>query len=179
MAPVLVAAPAAAYPTFPGAMQERLDLTCPPSCLLCHTRLEGGKDYLKDGPEISPVRGNGVFVQNLRFVGQKLRTPISNDEVAPFEKLLDAYATAPCDGNAGTPPCDSDGDGVSDIAELKENKDPESLRGTLDDCVLYGCGAHIAPRRGFDVSGSSVGAWFAALGGLLVVGRRVRRRSRA
>ena len=46
---LFAAAPAQAYPEFPGVLQEELNLECLPSCLLCHTRSEGGKGYLKDG----------------------------------------------------------------------------------------------------------------------------------
>jgi hypothetical protein len=162
-------APALAYPTFPGAMQEQLGMECPPSCLVCHTRIEGGKDFVK-AAETS-------FVQNLMFIGRQAKLPITSDDPDQFKKLLEKYATEPC--AAGAPPCDSDADGRSDIAELKLNQDPESVRDALPDCVQYGCGAHIAPKAPVNVSGSSAGAVCALLGALVVFGRRVRRRSRS
>jgi hypothetical protein len=165
----LAPAPALAYPTFPGAMQEQFDLKCPPSCLLCHTRIEGGKQFVK--------ADDTSFVQNLVFIGQQTDLPIRNDDAEQFKKLLERYATEPC--AAGAPPCDSDADGRSDVVELRNNEDPERVGDALPDCVQYGCGAHIAPKASTNVSGSSAGAVCALLGALVVFGRRARRRSRA
>jgi hypothetical protein len=150
-------------------MQEQLGMECPPSCLLCHTRIEGGKDFVK--------AADTSFVQNLMFIGVQTALPIRSDDPEPFKKLLEKYATEPC--AAGAPPCDSDADGRSDIAELKleEPEDPEG-RGKLPSCAQYGCGAHIAPKASVNVSGSSAGAVCVLLGALVVFGRRVRRRSR-
>jgi hypothetical protein len=165
---LLSPAPALAYPSFPGAMQEQLGMECPPSCLLCHTRIEGGKEFVKES-ETS-------FVQNLRFIGRETGLAIVKDDGDQLKKLLERYGTEPC--APGAPPCDSDVDGRSDIVELKNNEDPESAD-KLPACVQYGCGAHIAPKASVNVSGSSAGAVFALFGALVVFGRRARRRSRA
>lgn len=172
---LLAPAPALAHPTFPGAMQEQFlpAMECPPSCLLCHTRIEGGVDFVKDSPT--------SFVQNLIYVGQKAEPQIflNSDNVDQFKKLLVLYGTAPCSEMPGALPCDSDGDGTSDFAELSKNEDPERVGKPLPDCVKYGCGAHIAPTASSsrNVSGSSAGAVCAMLGALVVFGRRARRRS--
>jgi hypothetical protein len=168
---LLAPAPALAYETFPGAMQEKLGMQCPPSCLLCHTRIEGGKGHVKDSED--------SFVGNLRRVGraEPNRILITGDDADQFKLLLDKYATEPC--FPGTPPCSSDGDPTSDIEELRANTDPDSLRGELPDCVQYGCGAHIAPQASAHVGSSSAGAVCALLGALFMFGRRARRRSGA
>jgi hypothetical protein len=167
---LLAPVPALAYPTFPGAMQEQLGIECPPSCLLCHTRIEGGKGFVKGEPS---------FVDNLRAVGRDIKLPVLSDDAEQFKKLLERYAVEPCLG-PGTPPCSSDGDATSDIEELKANRDPDRAGDAqLAECVLYGCGAHIAPKASTNVSGSSAGAVCALLGALVVFGRRARRRSRA
>lgn len=173
---LLAPASALAHPTFPGAMQEQFGLECPPSCLLCHTRIEGGVKFVKDSPT--------SFVQNLVFVGQKSEPSIflTSDDVDQFKKLLVLYGTESCSRTPGEPPCDSDGDGTSDFAELSEEQDPERVGKPLPDCVHYGCGAHIAPKAkassSVNVSGESAGAVCAALSALIVFGRRARRRSR-
>lgn len=144
-------------------------MECPPTCLLCHTRMEGGIEFVKPEPS---------FVQNLRTVGRSpaVNLRIQNDDPEILKQLLARYAVEPCT-DPGTAPCSSDGDATSDIDELKANTDPDSLRGVLPECVQYGCGAHVAPEG--SVSRSSAGAVCALLGALLVFGRRVRRRSGA
>jgi hypothetical protein len=51
----------------------------------------------------------------------------------------------PC-GPSTELPCDTDGDGKPDYAELAKGEDPERSGAGSSDCPKYGCGAsHIAP----------------------------------
>jgi len=67
-----------------------------------------------------------------------------------FENALKLLETSQCvsTSSAAPPPgpCDSDGDGKRDIAELRDNEDPNVPGpGNLCSGPRYGCGAQLAP----------------------------------
>lgn len=173
--------PAQAYPDFPGVLQEELQLDCLPSCLLCHTRMEGGKGYLKAGDtELPGKRGYGVFISNVMAAG--LGVPKEDN----LPSYLFAFRKFPCGGPMSTlnaqgtaGDCDSDGDGSPDLKELHDGTDPDTkdVKGKYS-CLIpeYGCGgASIAPLpRHHSGTGRAV-ALVAALGVGLTLARRFRR----
>jgi Bacterial TSP3 repeat len=129
---LLLAAPVFASAQYPGLIQTDLSLSAlpPQSCSLCHVNGIGNI-----GTANTPF-GKAMRMQGLVF---------END--ASLKAALMALETA------GT---DSDGDGVSDIAELRAGTDPNvgaipdggagggggSTAGTL----RYGCGADQVPQ---------------------------------
>jgi hypothetical protein len=122
---------------FPGAIQDYLERTggapdCAVPCMLCHTRPAGGTDYVKDTG----------FTKNLREIAGPARIMIDGLVPKSIELALDAMAKTPCPGT--TAPCNSDGEGGTDLAELHAGTDPDGKR-NFDDCLKYGCGASIVP----------------------------------
>lgn len=174
------ARPAQAFEEYPAAIQEAFpSATCPVTCLLCHSSMAGGKDTVRPAPdvELGGARGYGVFVQNLIAIAGDAMTPITSAGTISVETMkaaVLALQSAPCDGASG-PPCDSDGDGATDFAELGAGTDP-SKAGGGSDCPQYGCGARVAPATA-PVRGPDAGAIAAALGVALVLARRFRRKS--
>ena len=55
-----------------------------------------------------------------------------------------ALETLDCVLKPGTGPCDSDNDGIRDVAELRAGTDPDGP-GQLTECPQYGCGAKAEP----------------------------------
>ncbi len=176
------ALPAAAYPEAPGIMQEELELGCLPSCLLCHTRPEGGKGYTKEG-NAEPLPGNrgyGSFLTNLvKAGGEPARFPTEANLVS----YLVAFKTVPCGGSGNTmntqgEACNSDGDPRPDLVELQEGTDPDvpDVKGPYS-CITpqYGCGASIQPLPRDESDVGHAVALMAALGVGLALARRVRR----
>lgn len=146
---VLTGAVALASPTYPADVQTHLSLSAPPpqSCSLCHVNGVGAVGTV-----------NTPFGKAMRAQGLVLENPTS------LNTALDALATAKTD---------SDGDGMSDIDELKAGRDPnvaESSDGgvgggggtTTPGALTYGCGSNEVPLL---VSG---------LGVLVLLRRRVR-----
>jgi hypothetical protein len=158
---VVLPSPALAVETFPGAIQDYLAKTgkvpdCAVPCTVCHTREAGGTDYMKE---------EGWFV-NLTAM------PLDTADPASVGFALAALAMSPCrDGSPGNP-CDSDGDGVPDVVELHEGRDPDGAR-AFNTCIRYGCGATIAPQRP-ERTGLGALSLIAALGAAAVA-RRARR----
>ena len=141
---LVAARQARARPTFPEVVQTTLSKKsevseeasdiCPPPCSLCHTGTP-----TQDNPETR-------FALNLIEVANALGVP-KTDEQLP--ELLHRLETDPCrreaDPSCATDPCDlcdGDGDGKPDIAELRDNQNP-------NDSSLLACPMSAAahPRR--------------------------------
>lgn len=171
-----LAATAQASPSFPGAIIEHLSETgdspaCPPTCLLCHTSPSGGKATVRDSGFTQNLRDQSSVAYNAR--GKKPPLPLTAGDDSTVGPALDALEKLDCYSAMGAV-CDSDGDGVPDVAELRAGTNPDGLGG-LVDCPLYGCGAKASiapsPRAPHELDGALL---FAAVG-IIVVARRVRR----
>ena len=104
----LLALPSIAFasPSYPPTLQDELALACEPSCLVCHTRSEGGF---------------GTANTPLGFTLRKARLECCDeDQLVAITRMLEASGT------------DSDSDGVSDIEELRAATDPNSSEGALE-----------------------------------------------
>jgi hypothetical protein len=149
---VFWAAPALARPDFPEAIQNQLGLDCPPPCWLCHASAAGG------GPTDKP------FPIAMLKNGLKPNDPESAKTAA--QTILDAGAAV-----------DSDGDGVNDSQELKDQRNP-NINGNDENDTLacppeYGCGARVAPTAPMD--GTAMASAIATAAVLVAFGRRRRR----
>ena len=127
-----------AHSTFPSLIQSELNMPCTPACTICH------RDNLGGFGTVTEPFGKAMQADGLFFVEATLAPALSKLEQADT---------------------DSDGDGVGDVAELREGRDPN---GTLDLCsqaalaARYGCGAHIAPSPSPD-SGAPLSVLFVSL----------------
>ena len=135
----------AALPTVPEDMKEVMQLDCTPSCLLCHTDEDGGKE-------------------DVNLYGEKVAGVAAENGV---EKVFGA------NGSIVTMNIDNDMDGMNDRDEIIQNRDPrtEEEVGVCNDAV-YGCGAaQMAPGG---MPRSSAWALVAALGVVAFLLRQVR-----
>ena len=168
MALLGVAAPglALATPGFPDAIKADLSLSYEkaPPCTICHTDLSGGTGTV--------TRAFGIAMRKDGLI------PYDPDSL---KKALAASEAAKTD---------SDCDKVSDIAQLKEGRDPNtgayidgsgktapaasSCGGSTEkpETPEYGCGAHITAT-------SSASAWQSALAVAALLGVGLFRRRRA
>jgi hypothetical protein len=146
-AATLGAAPGAwASSAFPGQIQQELGMSCAPPCTLCHRDNQGGL-----GTAGKP------FADQMVTAGLEAREP---DRIRPALDALEAAAT------------DSDGDGVPDVEELRQERDP-NVKGAGVVCgPTYGCGAHVAARDHVDPT-----ALIAALAVALMLCAAARRRA--
>ncbi len=121
----VLSAAAAASPEYPEVVQSELSMTCPPPCTICHATNNGGLGtvLLEDGGK--PFGDAMINVGDL--------------EADDVDLLKQALATLEADDH------DSDGDGVSDIAALRADIDP-NVGGNVCG-ARYGCGATIAKRK--------------------------------
>lgn len=166
------ARPAAAEPEFPGVIAAHLGTDCTPQCVLCHTVPEGGARNLKKPSVKMPTgtTGYGLFLANIENVGGD----IPNIDGLPA--MLDALEKQPCSADTMSP-CDSDGDGTSDIDELRAGTDPDQ-KGGLSSCdqPKYGCGASMLtplPHTSDATDRAAAALGLLAVG--LVFARRLRR----
>ena len=130
---LLLAAPGWASSTFPGDIQSKYSLAGPPptSCALCHT---------------NGITGLGTV--NTPFgKAVRMRGAVQTD-ATKLAAALDAMAAEGVD---------SDGDGVTDVAELMAGTDPNvppggtgggsgGGGGTVVGPLRFGCGASIVPE---------------------------------
>lgn len=165
---------ALASESFPGAMQEYLLATgaaptCPPTCTLCHTSPSGGAETVRESGFTLSIRNQSTV--GWRNRGEMPPRPLTGLDPSTVGPALHALETLECSTTPGTgKACDSDNDGVPDVAELRAGTDPDGP-GLLAECPQYGCGASVAPvaSRPYEVPG----AWLvAALGALVFVRRR-------
>lgn len=114
---------ARATPQYPGALDAELMVSCPDPlsrCLICHTTAAGGKTAFQ--AFALTLRDNNFYRPN---DPNGLRTTL---------RLLALPANNP----------DSDGDGVTDLDELRQCRNPSG--GEFDSVPKYGCdGARLAP----------------------------------
>ncbi len=145
---VLAAGPSMATPNFPGALQAHIGASATPPCSTCH---EGGRT------------GRGTV--NTPF-GRAMRAHgLVEFNEASLVSALDQLAAEKVDSN---------GNGVSDIDELRAGGDPNpaAIAGN-DDLPVYGCAGRVSsvPSRGGAVP-------FALLAAVVAVVRRQRRQRR-
>lgn len=115
---------------YPTVLNDQLEMTCLPTCLVCHTTLPG-----EEGSATKP------FATGLRSFGL-----VASDEDSLKDALKQMIATG----------ADSDEDGFTDQAELTAElpSDPNDVvvtpiapgEGMCAGEVKYGCGAQIAHR---------------------------------
>jgi hypothetical protein len=118
---------ASARPEFVDRLQAATDAPCVPQCTICHESVSGG------GPADQP------FAKSLMQMGG-LEGPGALE-----------YSVSQLEQNG----VDSDGDGVGDIAEIRDGKDPNYAGDALICLPDVGCGAHVArelPANGLDAS---------------------------
>jgi hypothetical protein len=112
---VLVACPAAASPTYPGTIESELKIRSLPvpgqGCLLCHQTESGGANTV-----VQP------FGRSMRTLG----TYGGNNTGS----LVSALRAADAQGT------DSDGDGMSDVDELRARRDPNVPQATADGGIV-------------------------------------------
>jgi len=139
----LLSVPAQAKPDFPPEIAQHVSAPIAPACSVCH--LDG--------------KTGGITV--VTPFAMALRAHGFADSSASLLAALDQMAT---DGT------DSDGDGVSDVAELRAGTDPNSpVPGAATADPTYGCAVASPPGRpGWTVP--------LLLSALLFVRRRARRR---
>lgn len=172
LAAVTLPAVAAASQSFPGAMHEYLADTgdapsCPPACTLCHTSPAGGAVTVRGVGFTEAIRGQSDVAWRARM--QRPPGPLTSGDATTVGPALQALETLVCFDMTGKP-CDSDMDGVGDVAELRAGTNPDGP-GSLGECPQYGCGASVAPSAA--APREVPGAWlFAALGALVLVRRR-------
>ena len=133
---------ARAEPTYPAEIQSHLGLNFTPQCTLCHATNAGGLGT------ITTAFGNALKARGL------------TTNIATLDPALDALAVANTDSN---------GDGISDIQQLKNGSDPNTgahLSNVQQE--QFGCGAHIAKLK---PSSPGQGLMFASLA-LLALSRR-------
>ena len=138
-----------ALETIPGEMKEVMQLDCTPTCLLCHTDEDGGRDDLNDF--------------GIQMSGLGITTPAVGVEGVFGEN-----------GSVVTQNIDVDKDGINDRTEILDNTSPNTPEevGICSDAI-YGCGAaQVAPG-----STPRTSAWgvVAALGVAALLLRQLRR----
>jgi hypothetical protein len=110
--------------TYPGLLQSATGMPCAPTCTLCHRDMNGGL--------FTVVKPFGKAMIGAGLIGA------SPDTLKPAVDQLAKDGT------------DSDGDGVPDIQELQEGRDPNVAGSGMLCGPTYGCGARIEPSGSLD-----------------------------
>jgi hypothetical protein len=145
-ASMLVAGTLHASATFPDVVAQTLQLGSPPPCVVCHNTPLGGLGTA-DTPVGTYLRSRGVKGGDTGSLQGGLQATIGERH-------------------------DADGDGVTDVDELKAGTDPNSAGHSDVPPIAYGCGAHIARDDQVGQAAWLVGMVVLALGCL----RRPRKR---
>jgi MYXO-CTERM domain-containing protein len=141
----LLAVPSTAHaiPDYPEALRTAAAMPCAPPCTVCHIDSNGGK-----GTVVKPF-GLAMMSHGLTKEDKALIRPA----------VLELYDQA----------VDSDGDGMGDISELDQGRDP-NVAGNDSVCgPEYGCTA-ADPKDG--TSSRAALAFLSGLGFLLVIRRK-------
>jgi hypothetical protein len=126
--------------TYPSQIMSYLEKgdkgvpACPPTCLLCHTSPNG---------ESETVRATG-FVETLKAQGEVVMPIVIVGDDRPIERALASLESGPCAVTGMPGPCNTDGEGLDDMAEIRAGTDPQSTA-VLSECPQYGCGAKAKP----------------------------------
>jgi hypothetical protein len=140
-------ASAGAHPSFPGKLQERLDMPCVPQCTLCHVDTNGGL-----GTVVTPFGG-------------RMLTAIRQARQQALPKELDLKdSIEPAIAGFFSPTANSDNDDMPDLEELREGRNPNQP-GAGNLCAIYGCNSARAVRSG-GVDPWALGAAAVALVGI-------------
>lgn len=112
---------AQASTTYPAAVADALEMPCVPACTLCHRDNNGGIRTV-----VQP------FGLSMMDAGLKFFVP---------ETVPGVLGTLEVEGT------DSDGDGETDVDELRAGRDPNGDLDLCDRAAQYGCFNSIAPPR--------------------------------
>lgn len=140
---------AIASPSYPEAVQETLSLAAPPSCTTCHATPSGGFGTATR-PFAAYLRSRGLVAEDLASLQGSLAAAIGEKH-------------------------DSDGDGMSDVDELRAGGDPNEAFASDVPPPAYGCGARVASRDPSPTATLTALPWIAAA--LAWVRRRRARRA--
>lgn len=123
--------------SYPGVMQEELDMPCAPPCTVCHQSNQGGVGTIKPDSFGAAVLDRGLRFRDDACIPEVLAAVESGAMGNACEGMLDT--------SSGTA-VDSDQDGTSDVQELREGTDPNGSANASLCALTYGCGARIAPE---------------------------------
>lgn len=123
--------------SYPGAMQEELDMPCAPPCTVCHQSNQGGIGTIKPDSFGAAVVERGLGFREDDCIPAAL---------AAVESGATGDACAGTLGPGSGASVDSDGDGAGDLQELREGTDPNGSANASLCALTYGCGARIAPE---------------------------------
>lgn len=149
---LLASTASAAHSTFPTLIRSELDMPCTPACTVCHTDNVGGFGTVTE-----------PFGKSMQSVGLLFIEPTLGPALE--ESLQRAI--------------DSDGDGQSDIVELRGGQDPNGTGDLCSQAALaarYGCGASVASAPPSD-AGAALCALLTTLWLGACVTRKARRRA--
>jgi hypothetical protein len=140
---------AMASASYPTELADALDMDCAAPCTVCHQDTTGG-----------------AGTATKAFADALIDNGLEGEDKSSVKPALDALDAA------GT---DSDGDGVSDVGELRQGRNP-NIPGDASICgPQYGCGARIAkPSADLDPDA----ALLALCVSVILLGSTRRRRAR-
>jgi hypothetical protein len=170
-----------ASPEFPEKIQELLGMSCAPPCTICHLDSSGGaatatKPFAENMYETGGLRPEqpgtvGPALDALEGKGGGAGSGGASDAGAGDAASDAAGGSGGSGGSSGTV-IDSDEDGMGDVEELRNDRDPNVFGAGIVCGPTYGCGARVAPRGRVD--GLALGAALAVAGALLLSMRRWR-----